>query len=208
VPTGGLLQRQGDTPNRIPLKWYPGGHEQNTNRKENTAYSMDSLEEQVSYLILHRRPKQPATRLVRHYALLSLFLRRCKKPLDRTRGEPPFLHLLLFCPLLAFRLLSLQTSSLPRSPTPKNAQQKKEEAQNNIEGYINSYIQNSKKGAKAKEKASGEGYQEGAHPFRRKTERGPAQLSYSSRGNRTAIPAYESSEVDNEMMSMYSLFKG
>jgi hypothetical protein len=33
-------------------------------------------------------------------------------------------------------------------------------------------------------------------------------LSYSSRGNRTAIPAYESSEVDNEMMSMYSLFKG
>jgi hypothetical protein len=84
----------------------------------------------------------------------------------------------------------------------------KKKHKNNIEGYINSYIQKLKKGAKAKEKASGEGDQKGAYPVRRRTERGPAQLSYSSRGNRTAIPAYESSEIDNGTMSMYSLFKG
>jgi hypothetical protein len=77
-----------------------------------------------------------------------------------------FAIFLLFCPLLAFmHLFQSEPSSLfpPKckipKETPSKRKRKEKKHKNNIEGYINSYIQKSKKEAKARtrKKQGGEG---------------------------------------------------
>jgi hypothetical protein len=58
------------------------------------------------------------------------------------------LSVFLFFVHFFFMHLPLLTSSTPKMPSPRNAQQKKRKK--SIEGYINSYIQKSKKEAKAR----------------------------------------------------------
>jgi hypothetical protein len=109
--------------------------------------------------------------------------------------------------------LPLLISSTPKMPAPETPSKRKEKkAQKTIEGYINSYIQKSKKEAKARrnKKQNGERGDKKDAPSssEERTKQGPAQLSYSSCVNRTAIPVQEGYEKDSDVVSMYSASSG
>lgn len=110
---------------------------------------MDSLEEQVSYLILHRRLKQPVTKLIRHYALLSFSSSLQKNHLIVHMKDRHSSIFLLFCPLLAFRLLPIS----PQIANPnKRPAKEKESTKTTLRGISTRTYKNRKKGQRQKKK--------------------------------------------------------
>jgi len=134
---------QPDTPETVPRRLEAGTEDEHSTL--NKHFGRASF---ISHLAFKTQAGQPLNRSAITFPLS--FLRRCKveNRLIVHRQRLPF------SPFLSTSCFSTPPTAQIADPEERPAKEKEKAQRNNIEGYINSYIQKSKKGTNAGKKRS------------------------------------------------------